>query len=148
MASNGERKIKAFLDRGNFDYQQQFKFNNCKDCRKLPFDFMVIIDGRVGVIEYDGIQHFKIVPIFSSNDLQEASEKFEKQKRHDIIKNQYCRKNNVSMLRISYREDDKIEILIDDFLKKMLKGSRIDIFSNSELYKNPYGDKTAFCCIV
>jgi hypothetical protein len=44
-------------------------------------------------IEYDGQQHH--VPVW-------GEEGFEKVKRNDKIKNQYCKKNGIKLIRIPY----------------------------------------------
>jgi very-short-patch-repair endonuclease len=62
-----------------------------KFCVKLPFDFYV--PSTKTVIEYDGQQHF--VPVW-------GQESFENVQRTDKIKNQYCKKNGIKLIRIPY----------------------------------------------
>lgn len=57
------------------------------------------------LIEYDGIQHFQPVEIFSGN------KNYEQTLKNDQIKNQYCKDNNIRLIRIRYDEDPK-EILL------------------------------------
>ena len=49
------------------------------------------------VIEYDGIQHY------ISQEWMGGEKKFEKQKYHDGLKNTYCNKHRIKLVRISYR---------------------------------------------
>lgn len=58
------------------------------------------------------MQHFKPVSYFG------GPEAFELQKIRDKAKNNYCEKNNIKLLRISYLEDNielKIETILDEF---------------------------------
>ena len=51
------------------------------------------------LIEYDGRQHFESVDIWGGEDA------LLKRKINDEIKNNYCIKNRIPLLRISYLED-------------------------------------------
>ena len=57
------------------------------------------------------MQHFKESSL-CSDTLQERQER-------DNIKTQYCKNNNIKLLRISYTEDteEKIRKIIEDFLE-------------------------------
>ena len=61
----------------------------------------------VFVIEYDGKQHFKPVDIFGGQD------GFEETQLHDQIKTQYCKDNNIELIRIPYWEKDNIEEILN-----------------------------------
>lgn len=100
--SKGERKIKELLLHNNIKFEFQKKFKNCRNKKQLPFDFF-INDVNV-LIEYDGIQHFQPVEIFGGN------KNYEQTLKNDQIKNQYCKDNNIRLIRIRYDEDPK-EIL-------------------------------------
>ena len=91
--SKGEIKIKNWLDKHTLQYESQKTFNSCRNPKTnylLPFDFY--IPSKNLIIEYDGIQHFE--KIFKS-DLKSIQYR-------DKIKNQYCSKNNITLLRIPY----------------------------------------------
>ena len=67
------------------------------------------------VIEYDGIQHFE--PVFRKGVTKEKSVKlFEDSKIRDSIKNDYCKNNNIFLLRISYKDFDKIEEILNQYI--------------------------------
>lgn len=140
MASKGECTIQEALDQLKIENRSQFTFKDCRDKRCLPFDFMIIVDGRVGLIEYDGINHFQIVKKFHGADPDKALIKFNKQKNHDLIKNRFARDSNISLLRISYKEDSEILKWLSEYTYKMKSGKRIEMFSNSDLYSDPYQD--------
>ena len=93
--SRGEEDVKKWLDNKNIKYTVQHKFPNCKNKLPLPFDFY-LTDYNI-CIEYDGRQHYtKVWGDFKS---------YEEQIKRDTIKNDYCQKNNITLLRIKYDEN-------------------------------------------
>lgn len=101
----GEDEVIKVLDGLSCNYIQQYKFENCKDKRCLPFDFY-LPDYNM-CIEYDGQQHYE--PRFGEGN-------FNKTKLHDEIKNKYCKDNNINLLRIPYWELSNIKNIIKDEL--------------------------------
>lgn len=69
-------------------------------------------------IEYDGMQHYKPVRFYTSSD-EEILAKFERTKKHDAIKTQYCQLNGIDLLRIPYWEKDNIEQIILEHLQRL-----------------------------
>lgn len=104
--SHGEKEIALYLDNHNITYLREYKFNNCKNIRKLPFDFY--IPGKNMIIEFDGSQHFQ--PKF-------GQQSFKQTKYNDNIKNKYCDKNNITLIRIPYTKINKIESILDSAFK-------------------------------
>ena len=96
--SNGEKQIEDILIFYNIKYTKQKRFDDCKHIRKLIFDFY--LPEYNFCIEYDGIQHFKPIGFFGG---QKA---FEETIIKDNIKTEYCRNNNIELIRIKY--DDNI----------------------------------------
>ena len=94
--SRGENEIKKILEKNNIFFEQEKKFENCKDIQILRFDFYV--DNKY-IIEYDGIQHFKY-----NGTGWNTKEHLIKTKEHDEIKNQYCRDNKIPLIRIPYTQ--------------------------------------------
>lgn len=123
--SKGEQAIKKHLETMDKQFKQEIKFTNCKDIHSLPFDFYV---ENKFIIEYDGIQHFKPVSLFGGQIA------FEKRQQHDIIKTNYCRKNDIPLLRISYLEIDDIPEILDSFIQYLEEDESYIHFSNDELY--------------
>jgi len=103
--SHGEKKIANFLIENNIKFIRQYKFDNCKDVRKFPFDFF-LPDNDI-CIEYDGRHHFE--PI----DKWGGEKYFEKIKKHDLIKKLFCNKNNIKLIRISYLQNIEEEFKIN-----------------------------------
>lgn len=81
----------------NIKYEQQKRFSDCKNERTLPFDFY--LPDYKCCIEYDGAQHYKEV------DCWGGREYLSRRQRNDKIKDDYCAKNNMRLIRIRYDED-------------------------------------------
>ena len=107
--SKGEKKVTEVLNKYNVKYIFQHKFNDCKFKNKLPFDFY-LPDYDI-CIEYDGQQHFEPID-FSGKGYEYALDRFISCVINDTIKNDYCKKNNINLIRISYKDFDKIEEVI------------------------------------
>lgn len=101
--SRGEEKlIKLFID-NQIAFITQKKFNNCifpETNKQLIFDFY-LPEYNI-LIEYDGEQHFH--PI--KNDRYN----FEELHKRDLYKNEWCKENQIPLIRISYTDYDKIDI--------------------------------------
>lgn len=104
--SKGESEITIFLKNKNIKYITQYRFNNCKHKRKLPFDFY--LPEYNTCIEYDGHQHFNIIEYWG------GEKEFEKIKIRDKIKTEYCNVNNIKLLRIKY--DTNVVDILNNFL--------------------------------
>jgi hypothetical protein len=134
--SLGCQRIERQLEVLGVLYHKEIRLAQCKDIKALPFDFMVIVDGKVGFIEYDGEQHFE-----QSTMYQKTLEAFEKQQNHDITKNRFTREHKISLLRIAY-DVDLVERHIITFIDAMKRANgRVDMFSSPLLYIDPYNDK-------
>jgi hypothetical protein len=97
VQSFGESFIKAILEEIGTEFIPQYSFPDCKHINVLHFDFAIIKNNYVlGLIEYDGRQHFEPVDFFG------RQEGFERTQKRDQIKNQYCKLNNIPLLRFKY----------------------------------------------
>lgn len=104
LISSGEEYIAKILDENNIKYIRQKTFEDCRDKSLLRFDFYLPDYNKC--IEYDGIFHYTVTSLTTKKDL-------ENQQRRDAIKEKFCQKHNISLLRIPYYIFDKINI---DFL--------------------------------
>jgi len=99
--SKGEKKIREFLNENNIKFIAQKKFNDCVNpingC-KLKFDFFLPENNTC--IEFDGMQHFKPIKYFG------GLSHFKQVIKFDSIKNGFCDKQNIKLIRIKY--NDKI----------------------------------------
>lgn len=111
--SIGEKEITQYLLSNNIEFIPQYTFDGCKNKKKLPFDFY--LPAYNICIEYDGLQHFKPVDHFG------GEEGFKQRQYNDSIKNQFCRLNDIQLLRIKYDQD--IETELDNFFNntKLIK---------------------------
>lgn len=97
IQSAGEEYINSLLQEFNVNFIPQYKFDDCKLKYVLRFDFAIIKNQNVlGLIEYDGKQHFEPIEFFGGKD------GFEKTKERDRIKNTYCKSHNIPLLRLPY----------------------------------------------
>ena len=103
-SSKGEEKIQILLEEKNIKFQMQKTFDTCRfnDTNALArFDFYI---DDTYLIEYDGEQHFRPVNHWG------GEEKFQMQKIHDEYKNQWCKDNNIPLIRIPYDKFDTLTI--------------------------------------
>ena len=102
-----EEEICTLLDKWGYLYEREYTFDDCKDKSVLPFDFY--IKDFNTCIEYDGEHHYESV--YGEDTLKIV-------KKHDKNKDEYCRNNNIILIRIPYWEQDNIsQYLFDEFLK-------------------------------
>ena len=111
--SKGEKEVGKFLQNLNITYLPQYTFLDCRDKNLLPFDFYLPDLNKC--IEYDGQHHYYPVT-FNGVSKEKAKENHLLTIKHDKIKNEYCRNNNIELLRIPYYDFKNIEIIIRDFL--------------------------------
>lgn len=112
-SSKGENKVRKYLLNNNINFIEQYRFEDCKNINSLPFDFY--IPSLNTAIEYDGRQHFEIVSF--SKDKNKNIENFKRCQQNDQIKTQYCKNNNIKLIRIPYTDFNNIE----DILNKEIK---------------------------
>lgn len=93
--SSYEILVKQWLEENNIEYKREYWFEDCRDKRVLPFDFMVNFHNKIVLIEVDGSQHYYESPIFNNLTLEERRNK-------DNIKTEYCRNNGYTLLRIPF----------------------------------------------
>lgn len=108
--SRGESYIKGFLTDNNISHIEQFSTEDCKFINKLKFDFY--IESINICIEFDGYQHYKPVSFFG------GEKSLKKQIIRDNIKDEWCIKNNIELVRISYKDFRNISNM-DKILEKI-----------------------------
>lgn len=103
--SKGVRKIKILLNDNNINYLTEKTFPTCKfpdTDGSARFDFY-LPDYNL-LIEYDGEQHFQ------ERDPNFFRDSLEKRQAHDLFKTQWCKENNIPLIRFSYLEVDSISL--------------------------------------
>ena len=116
--SIGEKNIESILRENNIKFQSEVSFSDLKGVNGgYPrFDFVLYNSTNtiIRIIEFDGEFHYIDSNIWNSQTVKD----------NDIIKNDYCNKNNIPLVRIPYWERDKITldmIMGDQYLCKREK---------------------------
>lgn len=108
--SKGEQRIKDFLIKNSIDFEYQKRFEDCKDKFRLPFDFY--LPNYNACIEYQGVQHYNPkMFIFLAKSETIGMQKFKKQKQHDEIKKEFCKRYGITLLEIKYTENIEKKLL-------------------------------------
>lgn len=87
----------------------------------LKFDRYVEINGEKICFEFDGGQHFLMNSYFYKDHIE-----FYKSIAHDILKNNYCKRNNIKLIRIGYVDSNNME----DEIKVALENSSQMVLSS------------------
>lgn len=102
IVSKGEELITSILNSNNISFETQKTFFNCvfPNTKSLArFDFYI---NNQYLIEFDGEQHFYPVD-FSCNKSEEQKQlDFQLNQIRDSYKNQWCKDNNIPLIRIPY----------------------------------------------
>ena len=120
--SFGEMTIRTLLDSLGIEYQTQKMFPDCvnpKTNAKLKFDFY-LPEFNI-CIEYDGKQHFRL----ENTGWNSKEEDFKNRQFRDSIKNQYCQKEGIALIRIPYWDYNKLDEQY--LLEKIEKEKKCDI---------------------
>lgn len=109
--SKGNTKINLLLQERKINFKREYKIEECKDIHPLPFDFAFFNFNNelIGLLEYQGIQHFTC-----ENHGWDRQDKFEIVKKHDKQKFDFCKENNIKLYYITYQEN------IEEKLKEIL----------------------------
>ena len=99
MTSVGEEKIKKIFTENDISYIPQYGFDDLVDKSKLRFDFAIFKNDKLFcLVEYQGTQHYQNLEGKLWNSPQE----------HDKMKREYCKKRNIPLIEICYKDFDKI----------------------------------------
>lgn len=110
--SRGEKLVAQILDDFNIPYIQESTHSDLKYKGYLRFDFEINHMERKFVIEVDGVQHDRPIDYFG------GVEAFVIRKKCDQIKDEYCKKTDITMVRIKSTQlkYDVVEKIIIDLL--------------------------------
>ena len=105
--SKGEIAIEQLLENNLFLYSEQYTVYieqteyEVTQCHPYYFDFAIFKDNKEldYLIEFDGQQHFEYK---ENKDCWNNEENFEKTQIRDNLKNQWCKDNNIPLIRIPY----------------------------------------------
>ena len=110
--SIGETQITNLLKKHNIDFERN-KYINYNGLR-LYIDFY-ITDYHLA-IEFDGVQHY--YPSF-------GEESFKRGVERDLLKDEYCKTNNIRLIRIPFWEINKLEKIINNIVDNISSISEI-----------------------
>lgn len=109
LKSIGEQHIEQLLLENNINFKKQYCFSDLKDNGYLRFDFAILKNNKLQyLIEYDGDIHF------NNRGAWNGKIDYETLHKHDLMKNKYCKKNNIPLIRIPYTHLQ--QLIIDDLL--------------------------------
>jgi very-short-patch-repair endonuclease len=108
-SSKGEIMIENYLKENSINFYTQHIFNDCRYINPLKFDFY-LYDFNI-CIEFDGTQHY-------AKDTNESIFYDESTKIRDKIKTEYCKNNNIKLIRIKYHSIKNIDSILNKILKK------------------------------
>lgn len=98
VRSKCEKITAQFLSNQGINYIEQFRINSLRDINPLSFDFC-LSDYNI-LLEIDGEQHRKPVNFHGALTQEQMELAFKKQQHRDKLKNDYCEKYNIPLLRI------------------------------------------------
>ena len=105
----GELLVSNTLEKNKIKYYFNKSLKDCISSSKLRFDFY-LPDYNI-CIEFDGKQHFESCEFFGGD------EEFEKLQIRDRIKNEWCKVNEIKLLRLNYLQKiDEIENIVTEFI--------------------------------
>ena len=98
LLSKGEQKIRELLLEADIPFTTQATFETCLSPlgKKLRFDFYI---NNEYLLEFDGEQHYMTSPNYIY-----SLEKLEQIRQYDLIKNKWCKDNNIPLIRIKYNQ--------------------------------------------
>ena len=109
-SSKGELKIIEWLEYYNISYEMEKTFDGLISSKGVNLRFDFFLPNHDTIIEYDGRQHFKPVKYFGGEiGLLKTQER-------DKIKNEWCKNNNIKIIKISYKSYESIQNIIKDIL--------------------------------
>ena len=90
--SKGESSVTSALTSLGVVYEEEKRFDDCRNVRPLPFDFF--LPNNNVLIEFDGSQHFRQAP-FQTNDA------FDQLQQNDNIKTKYAKDHGFCLIRLN-----------------------------------------------
>lgn len=125
LSSVAEFELSQFLTDEQIIFDTQYKFDDCKYKRRLPFDFAIFHPQNkklLFLIELHGEQHYFPFTFNSESDVQKE-ENFLHRKYLDKLKEDYCSENNIPLLIIRYTNFQTKEKIVKGFYEKLLQNN-------------------------
>lgn len=109
--SKGERNVIKFLKKLDWNVSSEVSYEDLYDANYLRFDVEATKGDKSFLVEFDGRQHFEPIDIFG------GIQAFNITKKHDKMKDAYCKKKGLKLLRIRY--DENVETKITQFISSI-----------------------------
>ena len=101
-----EKETRKVLVSHGYKLESQYSFDDLLGYYAVPlkFDFLLVDEGEVILIECQGIQHEQPVD-FKGEGEEKARERFERQLEYDKMKRDYCNENGYKLIEVWHNED-------------------------------------------
>lgn len=107
--SRGEKKVMDLLRHGGLRFEREVSFEGLVGKKKVPLRFDFAVYNQKGeplvLIDFDGEQHFKYVKYF-----HKTISGFKRAQERDRIKNKYCLKHNIPLIRIPFWDLEELTL--------------------------------------
>lgn len=107
--SRAVRSIEKILTNLEVKFIREYRFTDCRNQLPLPFDFF--LPELNTCIEFDGIFHFKPLPV------ADGEAKLLICQKHDRIKDLYCFERGIVLLRITYLQTRGLKKIVTQFIQ-------------------------------
>lgn len=125
VSSKGELIIASFLKDNGIQYIKEYSFSDLispYSSKRLRFDFAIFYNQNLYcLIEFDGRQH-EVGP--DTTFWGRTTDTLEKIQTKDELKNSYCKKHNIKLIRISYRQMNDIPLILKKELEGVMKSDK------------------------
>lgn len=111
-SSKGEKLIGDWLGRHSIRYDRDYIFSDLRGFKNKPLRFDFYLPDLKILIEFDGQQHFRPIR-FNGMYEKLAIAKFKRTHECDILKNRYVKKENIPLLRVSYKSINIIDAVLE-----------------------------------
>jgi very-short-patch-repair endonuclease len=115
--NKGEESVRRFLTEKGIEFEEQKTFEGCEYKRQLKFDFYLPKYNLC--IESDGNVHSDKINWNGKLTNEQMEEKLKLNQHRDNIKNEYCKNNEIGLLRVNNRK--AYEELTNYFNKNIYK---------------------------
>lgn len=116
--SVGEYNTQLVLEKLKIPYKREVKLENLVSAKKtkLPADFLIRINDKVGMIEFNGRQHYHATSDWRKS-LEEMGSAFNNRQKNDQRRRNYVYNAGIPLLEIHFKDFDNIESIITHYIK-------------------------------
>ena len=121
VESQSEREIRAFLQKKNIKFLQEYRFKNLtnEDGIILPVDFVICLNNKLAIIEYNGSQHTNRRLYHAGRTEDKAELKFNRRVMNDLERKKFSKENKIPLLTISHRDNNQKLEIIKNFIQDL-----------------------------